>query len=88
MCLFCNIVDCDCFVFVMVGLSSYSPSVSMSRSEVHLSQSPLKANAMTFPVTVYSFVSSDYVYESQNYLTTAKYKINIPTSLTDNDGCS
>ena len=59
----------------------------MSRSEAHLSQSPLKANAMTFPVTVYSFIS-DYVYESQNYLTTAKYKINIPTSLTDNDGCS
>ena len=77
MCLFCNIVDCDCFVFVMVGPSSYRPSVSMSRSEAHLSQSPLKANAMTFPVTVYSITSSDYVYESRNYLTTAKYKIKI-----------
>ena len=77
MCLFCNIVDCDCFVFVMVGLSSYSPSVSMSRSEAHLSQFPLKANAMTFPVTVYSLTSSVYVHESRNCLTTAKYKINI-----------
>ena len=73
MCLFCNILDCDCFVFVMVGLSSYRPSVSMSRSEAHLSQSPLKANAMTFPVTVYSFTSSNCVYEFRNYLTTAKY---------------
>ena len=45
----------------------------MSRSEAHLSQSPLKANAMTFPVTVYSFTSSDCVYEFRNYLTTAKY---------------
>ena len=45
----------------------------MSRSEAHLSQSPLKANAMTFPVTVYSFTTSDCVYEFRNYLTTAKY---------------
>ena len=45
----------------------------MSRSEAHLSQFPLKANAMTFPVTVYSFTSSDCVYEFRNYLTTAKY---------------
>ena len=45
----------------------------MSRSEAHLSQSPLKANAMTFLVTVYSFTSSDCVYVFRNYLTTAKY---------------
>ena len=36
-------------------------------------ESPLKANAMTFPVTVYSFTSSDCVYEFRNYLTTAEY---------------
>ena len=46
----------------------------MSRSELaHLSQSPLKANTMTFLVTVYSFTSSDCVYEFRNYLTTANY---------------
>ena len=45
----------------------------MSRSKAHLSQSPLKANAMTFLVTGYSFTSSDCVYEFRNYLTTAKY---------------
>ena len=45
----------------------------MSRSEAHLSQSPLKVNAMTFLVTVYYFTSSVCVYEFRNYLTTAKY---------------
>ena len=45
----------------------------MSRSEAHLSQSPLKANAMTFPVNFCSFTSSNCVYEYRNYLTTAKY---------------
>ena len=51
------------------------PSMSMCRSETHLSQSLIKEKAMTFLVIVCSFTSSDCVYESQNYLTTARYWI-------------
>ena len=35
-------------------------------------QSLIKAKAMTFPVIVCSFTLSDCVYESRNYLTTAR----------------
>ena len=45
------------------------PSMSMCRSETHLSQSLMKEKK------VCSFTSSECVYESQNYLTTARYWI-------------